>query len=690
MQENPRVTSATTGLLIRVLPALGALCLMAACANPPELPPTTAPTPAATPTSAPTPTSTPSPTPTVAPTFTPTPSPTPAPTPTFTPTPTPTARDLARSQLEEIVPWVANAHNFPQADAAALLVDMWLADREFAGAVAGINWVSDGVRGNELPFLQYAQRIAGVDPAKAPLQNFTTRGPVSARKLLITLIFLLDASANDLLYVTDILKDLPESIETSMADASIAPYLVHFASEDIEVALQTMEQAAELQGSLRRYALRRMGRIAMDRTDGMNDVKRLVEQPWFADGLSNEEAASIAILPFPRLDPELYDSMISERFTQSASISTPLRGEVRIWVIKGTPFTRDWVTPIAETVQVSEAFLGVPFPTTDVILEVVTWDTASHVRYAGGGHLRDYMYLREDYYGSIFHETAHYYQYFRDWLNEGWAEFIDAYIKNRKDPSHWLNFEDAVMHGQSVCNNEHGVANIMHYTAHAGSFSSACKYLLGKSFLFRVNRLIGEDALGKALGELTRLAREAWKEGGFLSERAIYDAFLEHTPSDLRDEFLAMYNRLHGGPVLPNRPDDHPDDIQRVVFHGGAMEIAIGETVSGELDYRYDTDIFQFEAEEGKTYHVAVVHETLSETEVWVYYHYGNGPTREDIANGEWRTKRSPSGPEALWVETASGRRYAIVENFGGHSGSYTLTITEAQGNLENNEECCS
>ena len=566
-----------------------------------------------------------------------------------------------------------------------MLVDMWLADREFADAVARINWVSDGARSAELPFLQYAQRIAGVDPAKAPLGNFTTRAPVSGKKLLITLIFLLNASANDIPRVKDILKDLPESIETSMADANIAPHIIHIASEDIEVALQVMEQSAGLRESLRRYALRRIGRITVDRTGGTNDVKRLVEQPWFADGLSNEEAASIATLPFPRHDPELYDSLLDERFTQSASISTPLRGEVKIWAVKGAPFNQDWVTPIAETALVSEEFLGVPFPTTDVILEVATVDTASL-----GGHVGSYMFLREDLYYAIFHETAHYYSYYIGWLDEGWAEFIDAYIKNQKDSSHWLTFEDAVMHGQSLCNNEYGVKNIMHYKAHSESFPSGCKYLLGKSFLFNVNRLIGEEALGKALGELTRLARESWREGQFLSERAVYNALLERTPSDLRDEFLVIYNRLHGGPVLPNRVDDHPDDIQNVVFHGGAMEIAVGETVSGELDYRYDTDIFQFEAEEGKTYHVAVVHDTLSETEVWVRYQYGNGPFREDIENGKWRTGRSPSGPEALWVESASERRYVVIENFGGHSGPYTLTITEGRVDLAESEYCCS
>ena len=98
------------------------------------------------------------------------------------------------------------------------------------------------------------------------------------------------------------------------------------------------------------------------------------------------------------------------------------------------------------------------------------------------------------------------------------------------------------------------------------------------------------------------------------------------------------------------------------------------------MDYRNDIDIFQFEAEEGKTYRVAVEHDSLRETGVWVHEgRFGNGPGRPDAASGKWRTERSPSGPNALWVAPASGRHYAAVENFGGHSGSYTLVITEEQ-----------
>lgn len=108
-----------------------------------------------------------------------------------------------------------------------------------------------------------------------------------------------------------------------------------------------------------------------------------------------------------------------------------------------------------------------------------------------------------------------------------------------------------------------------------------------------------------------------------------------------------------------------------------ANQIAIGESISGDLDYQFDTDLFAFEAEKGVTYRVAVAHDALRAASVWVYEDYwGNGPLPSDRASGAWRTVRTPSGPQAFWVAPASGRYYAGVENFGGHSGSYTLTIT--------------
>lgn len=204
---------------------------------------------------------------------------------------------------------------------------------------------------------------------------------------------------------------------------------------------------------------------------------------------------------------------------------------------------------------------------------------------------------------------------------------------------------------------------------------------MGEHFLFSVMDIIGEEALGAALGEITVTAREGLAARDHITEQAIYDIFLKRVPPGLRDEFQSVYNRLHGGPNLPDQPDDHPDDITAEVVAKAAMQIAVGESISGVLDYRFDTDLFAFEAEEGVTYRIAVAHDALRETSVWVYDGYwGNGPLRSDRASGAWRTERAPSGPQAFWIAPASGRYYAGVENFGGHSGSYTLTITVEEG----------
>ena len=292
------------------------------------------------------------------------------------------------------------------------------------------------------------------------------------------------------------------------------------------------------------------------------------------------------------------------------------------------------------------------------------------------------MNLREDLYDLVYHETAHYYFYAGPkWFSEGGAEFADAYIRDRKGIEDIGARKARAMLASSSCVEDQAIENIMHYARHVFYFPAICAYNKGEHFLFSVMDIIGEEALGAALGEITVTAREGLVARDHITEQAIYDIFLKCAPPGLRDEFQSVYNRLHGGPNLPDKPDDHPDDIHSEVIAKAAMQIAIGESVSGELDYRFDSDLFAFEAEEGVTYRIAVAHDALRETSVWVYDGYwGNGPLRSDRASGAWRTARAPSGPQAFWLAPASGRYYAGVENFGGHSGSYTLTITVEEG----------
>ena len=106
------------------------------------------------------------------------------------------------------------------------------------------------------------------------------------------------------------------------------------------------------------------------------DFGRLTRQPWFADGLEDEEMALIVPLSIIYTESgspasrDLFNDLIDSHFTQSTTVSLPLAGDVTIWVLQSTPFPpdEDLSAIIEDTIRLSEGFLKTPFPITDVIL----------------------------------------------------------------------------------------------------------------------------------------------------------------------------------------------------------------------------------------------------------------------------------------------------------------------------------
>ena len=74
-------------------------------------------------------------------------------------------------------------------------------------------------------------------------------------------------------------------------------------------------------------------------------------------------------------------------------------------------------------------------------------------------------------------------------------------------------------------------------------------------------------------------------------------------------------------------------------------------------------------------YQMGVDHESLRYTSITVYD--PDGQTQEFQ---KWKARRrTPSGPEILWVAPGSGEYYFAVQNFGGENGPYTLVITAVE-----------
>lgn len=74
--------------------------------------------------------------------------PTVSPTPTL---PTPTARESATLQLAELVSWFREPPGAAGAEAARLLVELWLRDDSLGKAVAALPWIASAPVGEEIP-----------------------------------------------------------------------------------------------------------------------------------------------------------------------------------------------------------------------------------------------------------------------------------------------------------------------------------------------------------------------------------------------------------------------------------------------------------------------------------------------------------------------------------------------------------
>ena len=516
-------------------------------------------------------------------------------------------------------------------------------DIDLARKITGLSWFADRITYEEWVAVLYLSRLA---PSHIEL----------ARKVAGLPWFVDD--------VTD-------------KEAAAVHHLSDLADSDIELAEKITEHSWFTdRGTLGSYVLGSLAHLARLDTDVLS---QLTDQRWFADGLDEEEAALVTILGWwGSRSPELYADLMRTYYTRYRAVSLPLAGEVNIWIFQNTPFPQneDLLTIIEDTARISEGFLRVPFPTTDIILLVVD-DVDGRYGIWRGGHYSSFMVLTRGPEGvlQVRHETAHYHFVLGPkWLVEGGAHFIETYVKDRTGVQSIADRKANVSQRvRSQCLDLNEIENIRHYAyvlGRSAGLVEACIYEMGEVLLFNVFEIFGEDILVSALGELfgLMLARESFEGGEDEMEELVFDTFLKHTPPELQEEFRDLYHRLHGGPYaypVIDPLDDHGDDAAT------ATEVRVGEVTTGTLDYHFDFDYFNFRAEEGQRYRIGVHHEALRSSSLMLYGH--DGLARERTL---YRWTATGRGPQIRWTPTSSGDYYLAVHNFGGKSGRYTLEIT--------------
>ena len=167
-------------------------------------------------------------------------------------------------------------------------------------------------------------------------------------------------------------------------------------------------------------------------------LNQLVSQPWFADGLNDQEfALTVTLSHIASHSPEFYSDFLQANYTQSKTVSLPLAGDINIWVLQNTPFPtdEDLLTIIERYCPYCRTIHGECLFQRRTLSLLVVDPIYTHYE-IDPGHFRSNMRLTRSY-GKVFnipHETAPTTTSTlisgRRWLYEGAAQFIEAYFND--------------------------------------------------------------------------------------------------------------------------------------------------------------------------------------------------------------------------------------------------------------------
>ena len=541
--------------------------------------------------------------------------------------------------------WLADGSVEAGWEALEPLLEFALTDAEFAMRVASTPWVADG--------------LGHLDDC-----------------VLLSIVNIWESDRER----AEVLLQLPQAWGGLAATRSQYCALVQVALDDFSLAMAVAESVGSLHGGEFTFGL--FDSLITLAAEGATTFDQLSEQPWFADGLNDNEAALVTALGHTAREfPNLYKDLLEAHFIQSKIVSLPPAGDVGIWIIQNTPLRQgeELLTGIEDAARLVGELLGASFPDDHIIL--LLEDPGEESCGARGGYYRSHMRLSwchgEMRLSYIYHETAHYYFWFGPtWLIEGGAEFAAAYVNDRLGIE-TLDERAAVVSEEvrSRCSDFWNIRHFTHYFEHTRDIQwGECHYPMGENFLYLAMETIGEEALTAALQELYLLSVEERASGniGYLTtEELVFDTFMKHADVESEEGLRLLYQRLHGGSfVFPHTEfdDDHGDVPE------AATVVTVGEVQNGQLDYMFDFDYFLFQSDAGQKYEINVEHETLPASSVTLL------AADEQIWHEVWPAQESASmQPRILWIAPRSGEYLVAVQNFSGETGTYTLRVARVE-----------
>ena len=186
-------------------------------------------------------------------------------------------------------------------------------------------------------------------------------------------------------------------------------------------------------------ALLSLQRMAQDRPERLS---QLTNATWFRDGLTDSEAAIVAVLyERSRFQSPEFDDIVRDPGSLNVEIKATANRSgdiIPIAIVRSGPAPSD--SPVMSTSQVAvplfEAMFDAPFPTPAIVIHITEYVAGV----AAGTNFQTHITLKTVIDAnenpafathSVFHEIAHYYLYTHPiWYAEGGAEFAASYARH--------------------------------------------------------------------------------------------------------------------------------------------------------------------------------------------------------------------------------------------------------------------
>ena len=383
--------------------------------------------------------------------------------------------------------------------------------------IENLPWVADGVTSNERRAMDRIRSLARVDPS---MFQRVAGAP-----------WLADGVTADDLSIINSLEILADS------------------HPEIAVPLTTVpDRTGHLIGAVLRSV---QWMLASDPSRS----EHLQQQSWFRDGLTEEEAALIVVLPnippasIPHAE-DVFQDLLRGAQVRSETIALPLAGAVNLYAVGRSRLAlAGQLERMRFAAESMEAFMGTPWPkpATIALVELGS-DLGSDPplgRNAGDsvvvGNTSKYL---------TYHELAHFYfgagAPVPRWLSEGAADFLTLYtlrLTGDIGSVRALYARDQVLIAEECLPD--GATNVQGWIENEAERLD-CPYLLGRQLLAGMYRALGHAVVSAALRELFETGQ---RTGRAATEDEIYQAFLTHTPQPQHEAFRFWYSCLHGRPI---------------------------------------------------------------------------------------------------------------------------------------------